>query len=404
MYIKAQPEILNKIKIYHFHNGSGGGVLSVIKNLVKFSSNDKIENHVIHAVNKNLFPEFKIEAMEGAITQQVYFYSPSNNFYYTCRQLAKLLPSDKAIIVAHDWVELGMVSNLGLQNKVVHILHGNYEYYYTLAINHQKIIDAFVCISPIIFNNLKCKISYNLEKIFYLNFPVENLKIKNKKNDGFNIFYAAGNLKDENKQFKIVIKVAEIICKMLPDVFFTIAGSGFTETEFYELWPSELKRNVIYKGLIKNEKLLNILTDQDVFLLPSLLEGFPVSLIEAMKAGVVAMVTDWDNAVDELITPGVTGFYFKVGAVNDYVQCIKRLYADSVLLKSISQNGIERANAFFEPYKNTQKFEELYLTVSNKNTDKKNPFKVYGSRLDEQYIPNAITTFIRNLTKKNLVF
>ena len=390
---------MNKIKIYHFYNGSGGGVLSVIKNLVKFSFNNKIENHVIHAVNKNLFPEFKIEAMEGAVTQQVYFYSPNNNFYFTCRQLAKLLPDDKALIIAHDWMELGMVHNLGLQNKVVHILHGNYEYYYSLAIKHQKIIDAFVCISPIIFNNLKYKISHNLEKIFYLNFPVENLKIKNKKKDGFNIFYAAGNLKDENKQFKIVINIAEIICKMIPDVLFTIAGSGFTETEFYELWPSDLKGNVIYMGLIKNEELLNILTDQDVFLLPSMLEGFPVSLIEAMKAGVVPMVTDWDSAVDELITPGVTGFYFKVGAVKDYVQCIKRLHADTVLLNSIAQNGIAKANALFDPYVNTQKFDELYLTVFNTNTDKKFASKVYGSRLDQPWILNKLTYIIRNLIK-----
>ena len=388
---------MNKIKIYHFHNGSCGGVLSVIKNLVKFSSNDKIENHVIHAVNKNLIPEFKIEAMEGAVTQQVYFYSPSNNFYYTCRQLAKLLPSDNAIIIAHDWVELGMVSNLGLQNKVVHILHGNYEYYYSLAINHQKIIDTFVCISPIIFNNLKCKISQNLEKIFYLNFPVANLQIKNKKNDRFNIFYAAGNLKDENKQFKTVIKIAEIIGGTLPDVFFTIAGSGFTQTEFYDLWPVDLKRNVSYKGLIENEKLLNILPEQDVFLLPSLFEGFPVSLIEAMKAGAVPLVTDWDGAADELITPGETGFYFKAGAVNDYVECIKRLKADKVLLTTISANGKEKANALFDPYVNTTKFEELFISVFHKKNDKKYAVKVYGSRLDHQHIPNAITSFIRNL-------
>lgn len=400
MSIKKQPAILNKIKIYHFHNGSGGGVLSVIKNLVKFSLNDNIENHVIHAVNKNLFPEFQIEAMEGAVTQQVYFYSPNNNFYFTIRQLAKLLPDDKAVIIAHDWMELGMVHNLGLQNKVVHILHGNYEYYYSLAIKHKKVIDAFVCISPIIFNNLKLKITHESEKIFYLNFPVKNIQIKNKKNHQFNIFYAAGNLNDENKQFNTVIKVAEIICKMLPDVFFTIAGGGFTKTEFYKLWPADFKKNVNFLGLIENDKLLDILTEQHIFLLPSLLEGFPVSLVEAMKAGAVPLVTNWDSAVDELITAGITGFYFKVGAVNDYVECIQRLQVDKDLLNTISSNAIKKANALFDPFINTSKFEELFISVSNNNTLKKHASKVYGSRLDQQYIPNAITTFIRRLKQK----
>ena len=390
---------MNKIKIYHFYNGSGGGVLSVIKNLLKFSLSDKIENHVIYAINQNLFPKYIIEPVEGAVTQQVYFYSPNNNFYNSCKQLNKLLPDVKAIIIAHDWFELGMVHNLGLANKVIYILHGNYDYYYDLAIKHQKVIDAFVCISPIIFNNLKLKITHESEKIFYLNYPVKNFQIKNKNKDHFNIFYAAGNLNDDNKQFNTVIKVAENICKMLPNVFFTIAGGGFTETEFFKLWPSDLKKNVNFLGLIENEKLLHILTEQHVFLLPSLLEGFPVSLVEAMKAGAVPLVTNWDGAVDELITAGVTGFYFKARAVNDYVDCIERLHADRVMLNTIASNASVRVNALFNPYVNTRKFEEIFLSVAAKKLDKKNASKVYGSRLDHQYIPNAITLFIRNLKK-----
>jgi hypothetical protein len=144
-----------KIKVYHFHNGAGGGVFSVIKNLLRFSDNIYIDNHVIYGVNKEVLPHFNIEPIEGASSQQVYYYTASNNFFYTCRQLAKLIPDDNALIVAHDWLELGMMSNLGLQNPVVHFLHGDYDYYYQLAQKNETAINVFICIAENIAKNLK---------------------------------------------------------------------------------------------------------------------------------------------------------------------------------------------------------------------------------------------------------
>ena len=81
--------------------------------------------------------------------------------------------------------------------------------------------------------------------------------------------------------------------------------------------------NVIFAGLKTNEEMLTILQKHDIFLLPSLAEGFPVSLVEAMKAGLVPLVTNWAGAVDELVAPGVTGYYFSAGAFKDYADCIE---------------------------------------------------------------------------------
>ena len=120
------------MKVYHFHNGSGGGVFSVIKNLLEFSQSPDIENHVIYTINKLNQPSYTIGNLKGAASEQIFYYSPKWNFFHTCKLLAKLLPDEKVIIVAHDWLELGLVSNLGLQNKVVMFLHGDYNYYYQL--------------------------------------------------------------------------------------------------------------------------------------------------------------------------------------------------------------------------------------------------------------------------------
>ena len=140
--------------IVHFHNGGGGGVLAVIRNLLLYRHHDGIKNHIIYTINKDQHPAFEIPKLKGAASEQVFYYSPKWNFYYTCKQLTKLLPDDKAVIVAHDWMELGMLSNLGLQNPALQFVHGNYDYYYELAKKHEQSVDRFIAVSPVIYNQL----------------------------------------------------------------------------------------------------------------------------------------------------------------------------------------------------------------------------------------------------------
>ena len=177
------------MRVYHFHNGSGGGVLSVISNLLKFSNNPEIENHTIYTINKDIATKFKINELEGAVSGQLFYYSPKWNFFYTCRQLAKLLPDSNAVIAAHDWIELGMMSNLGLQNPLVFFLHGDYEYYYQLAKLHEKAIDQFICIAQSIQTKLSGLITSRQTDIQYNRFPVPEVNYNpEKKNNGKIIF------------------------------------------------------------------------------------------------------------------------------------------------------------------------------------------------------------------------
>ena len=147
--------LLQKIQVFHFHNGLPGGTETVKRNLLKYSCNHVIENHLIYVINKDNNNNHSFPVMEGAVSQQVFLYSPNWNFYYTARQLAKLLPGEEAIIVAHDWLELGMVSALGLQHRVVQFLHGHYDYYYQLAVRHQKQTDLFIAVAANIEKKLK---------------------------------------------------------------------------------------------------------------------------------------------------------------------------------------------------------------------------------------------------------
>ena len=371
-------------------------MLSVIRNLLRFSNNPSIENHVIYTINKDVTPLYIFEPLEGAQSEQVFYYLPKWNFYHTCRQLAKLLPDDKAVVVAHDWIELGMMSNLGLQNPVVQILHGDYHYYYELAAINSKVIDSYICISPKMFHSLKQKLTYRQNDIFYVKFPVPNITPINKLNNSLNLIYYVRDLNEHRKRFPTIIKIAEYLSETSNNYFFTIAGGGMTKDEFSRIWPTKMKDRVNYIGHRTNEEIISILPMQDIFLLPSLAEGLPVSLVEAMKAGVVPLITDWAGAVDELLSPGITGYYFEIDDSVEYANCIKKLHLNRSLLSKLSENCIKRANELFQPIANTNKIEDIYSIIP-KRTLKKKPLKVYGSRLDKTWLPNGIVKSLRSI-------
>ena len=380
--------------IVHFHNGGGGGVLAVIRNLLLYRHHDGIKNHIIYTINKDQHPAFEIPKLKGAASEQVFYYSPKWNFYYTCKQLTKLLPDDKAVIVAHDWMELGMLSNLGLQNPALQFVHGNYDYYYELAKKHEQSVDRFIAVSPVIYNQLCALLPNRKNDIGYCRFPVPTLNAVTKENAVLKVFYCVRNLLDDNKQFKVLPLINKGLKKKALRVEWTIIGEGFSKDEISILM--EQVDDVSSYPYLPNEEVIKLLPGHDLFILPSVHEGFPVSVVEAMKARLVPLVTNWGGATDELIAEGETGYNFEAGDVEGYSSAIALLNGDRKLLKQLARNAEKKANELFDPFVNTKNIEDA-ITIAYSNKKLKKAKRAYGSGLDKLWIPNSLTYFFRNL-------
>lgn len=385
---------MEKIRIYHFHNGSGGGVLSVIRNLLKYSQNPLIENHVIYTINKDKITSFTIPKLTGAATEQIFYYSQKWNFYYTCKKLAQLLPDDKAVIAAHDWLELGMVSNLGLQNSVVHVLHGDYNYYYDLARKHSFSIDQFIGVSNSIAKSLKNVLSERAGDIQYLPFPVPYGKQKSFVIGKELQIIFVGRL-SRGKGYHLLPEIDKGLKARGVRVQWHIVAKRESQTEV-PLW--DQPESVQYYFDITNEAVLDLMTEMDFFVLPSLAEGMPVSLIEAMKAGVVPLVNNLPGGIQEVVDNGETGFKIPGNDAEEYAKKLSEILVSPELLRKISRDCMEVVERLFDPYINTLAMEEV-LVINDKNKRIKEAKKVYGSCLDHPLIPNFITTIVRRITK-----
>jgi glycosyltransferase involved in cell wall biosynthesis len=379
------------IKIFHFHNGTGGGVLSVIRNLLSFRQSSIIENHVIYTINKEEIPVYSIHHLEGATSERVFYYSSKWNFYHTCRALALLLLDSKSVIVAHDWIELGMISNLGLNNPVIHVLHGDYDYYFQLAQRHEAWIDSFICVSKSIADKLKKRMPNRSNDIRYIRFPIPEINCTRENKSTLELVFVGRC--DQAKGYHLLPLIDASLQQKGILANWHIAGPGSDQTKAQQQWGNS---KVQFYGNLSAEGLTSLLMKTTVLVLPTLAEGMPVSVIEAMKAGVIPVVNDLQGGLQELVINNVTGYRIRNNDHLIFADCIEGINADVEKRKQISTAAITYANMYFNPVENTKLFEDFFLQAYDKSKEKR-AIKIIGSRLDQPYLPNLLVKIIRSI-------
>jgi glycosyltransferase involved in cell wall biosynthesis len=112
-----------------------------------------------------------------------------------------------------------------------------------------------------------------------------------------------------------------------------------------ELARSSLRRRVRLLG--ERDDVPGLLSDADVFVLASRSEGLPLSVIEAMAAGLPVVASDV-GGVGELVREGETGLLVPPGDPAALADALRLLLADRGLRRRLGSGGRERAKAFFD--------------------------------------------------------
>jgi glycosyltransferase involved in cell wall biosynthesis len=104
-----------------------------------------------------------------------------------------------------------------------------------------------------------------------------------------------------------------------------------------------LQKEVIWTGYIPEQDKPTLLSGADLFVLPSLYEGFGMPLLEAMACGVPVACSN-TSSFPEVV--GQSGIMFDPYDVNSMTATIHRALVDEELRRSLSQQGLQRAKAF----------------------------------------------------------
>lgn len=120
-----------------------------------------------------------------------------------------------------------------------------------------------------------------------------------------------------------------------------IGGNGNLEDAKQQIKDLNLVDAVELAGWVDQEGKAKLLAQSSVYVLPSYNEGLPMSVLEAMGAG-LATVTTRVGGIPELITDGVDGFLINPGDVTLLADRICTLVSDSKRRQMISQAGRNR--------------------------------------------------------------
>jgi glycosyltransferase involved in cell wall biosynthesis len=110
------------------------------------------------------------------------------------------------------------------------------------------------------------------------------------------------------------------------------------------------------------ETTRTLLDEIDVFVLPSRLEAFPLSILEAMMAGRPVLATDV-GSIREAVVDGTTGLVVPVGDADSLRRALERFAADPDERRRMGEAGRARALELFTTERMARSFERLYGDV-----------------------------------------
>jgi glycosyltransferase involved in cell wall biosynthesis len=138
-----------------------------------------------------------------------------------------------------------------------------------------------------------------------------------------------------------LIKCAIIVKKTIPDIKFVICGTGPLLQKLKEqVRRVGLEEQVIFLGRVDRKKLIQIYQNATIYVLPSIYEGLPTVLLEAMACGLPIVATNIGGNRD-IISSNVNGLLVPPSSPKEMAQMITLLWADESLRKRLGGSATE---------------------------------------------------------------
>jgi glycosyltransferase involved in cell wall biosynthesis len=155
---------------------------------------------------------------------------------------------------------------------------------------------------------------------------------------------AVGRLSTQ-KGHRILIQAAPLILSNVPNVKFVIVGQGPGMTEL-RAYVSQLRLDgfFIFTGHVSN--IVPLLTAMDLYVHPSLWEGMPNAVLEAMACGKPIIATDVDGTV-ELLIDGESGYLIPPNEVEPLATAVSYLLTHPDEAQKMGNAARQRAASQF---------------------------------------------------------
>ncbi len=336
-----------------------GGMQRHSRLLIEELAKGEVEVIVIHPHSgTNVFEGFeniREITIENIDTNKNYL---SECYKYSKRVYFEILKYPDAIIYSQGLSVWHGVKNL--TDRLIVNPHG-LEGYQTVTFREKMVCLPFRMIFNYLFRNssyvvslggkltdiLKKSLPGNTSKILVLPNAVNIPKVFDKpakiNNQTLNLFFIARFA--ANKGIHILLQAVRELNEegYIDKITYNLGGKG----PLFEEYSTKYKfKNVNYLGFVSDEQLSELYRNNDLFVFPTLFEGMPTVVLEAMSYSLPVIVSD-TGATCELVGPE-NGYLIEKNNVSALKQAIKDFYNLPTGAKNqLSANSLEKVKQHF---------------------------------------------------------
>jgi glycosyltransferase involved in cell wall biosynthesis len=168
------------------------------------------------------------------------------------------------------------------------------------------------------------------------------------------------------KSLPTALMAVALLRRDCPDVRYVLVGDGKLEerTELaFHVHDLGIAEHVEFHGPASAEEVRELLAQASVFVLPSVSEGLPNSVLEAMAMEVPVVVTD-AGGMPEAVADGVEGFVVPRRDYRALAEKIETLLRNPGLAREMGKRGRERVLRQFTLERQTETFLQVYQELT----------------------------------------
>jgi glycosyltransferase involved in cell wall biosynthesis len=188
----------------------------------------------------------------------------------------------------------GRAWNYSLRNRLWHRFYHQPRFRWSI-----KTADGAHTCAREVWSTLQVKYNLDADRVAYIPHGVESrffVAREYHSRESVRLLYA-GTWLDQRGIFYIRDALRNV-APQIPGLTMTFAGCGVPTEEIQRFFGSELADRIMVRPVVAAERMQELYAEHDIFLFPSLVEGLPLVLLEAMATGMPVITTDTCGMAD----------------------------------------------------------------------------------------------------------
>ncbi len=146
----------------------------------------------------------------------------------------------------------------------------------------------------------------------------------------------------ERKGISVLPRAFALACREQPTLTLTLGGTGRTPEQILPLFAPEVRARVQVLPFVTPPEHVSVLQNHDLFVFPSLSEGFGLALLEAMAAE-LACITTFTGLAHDWLEHGQNAFLVPMSAPTALARAMVRLSGEPALRLMLGANARKTA-------------------------------------------------------------